>query len=113
MIGSARTSGYAMGAALPPAAPEALAVQHLMHRILVSTAIAIPSGSVVLAALVGGATAIAGQPVLISALMGAGVGALAGIFFGVWAGFVASIRELDEVDLPRHGRKVEDLSAHR
>ena len=105
------TGSKSTATALPPAAPEELAEQHLMHRILVATAIAIPVGAIVLAALVGGATAIAGQPAALSALMGAGIGVLAGVFFGVWAGFVASIRELDDADLPLHVRTVVETSA--
>jgi hypothetical protein len=106
MTGSARIASDEVD----DAPPEVLAEQHLMHRILVATAFAIPLGAGVLAALVGGATAIAGQPAAISALVGAGIGALAGAFFGVWAGFVASIRELDDADLPRHVRSVEETS---
>jgi hypothetical protein len=34
--------------------------------------------------------------------MGAGIGILAGSFFGIWAGFVASVSELDTVDLHLH-----------
>ena len=113
MTGSVSTASVPEHATLPPAAPEELAEQHLMHRILVATAIAVPVGAVVLAALVGGATAISGQPAALSALMGAGIGVLAGVFFGVWAGFVASIRELDDVDLPVHRRSVEATSPRR
>jgi len=110
MTASARIAGDESREALPPGV---LAEQHLMHRILVATAFAVPVGAVVLAALVGGATAVAGQPAAISALVGAGIGALAGVFFGVWAGFVASIRELDEADLPVHVHNVEEASPRR
>lgn len=81
------------------ASPEVLAEQHLAHRILISTAIAMPIGAVFFAALVAIAMLIAGQPALIPAAMGAGIGILAGSFFGMWAGFVSSVRELDEVSL--------------
>jgi hypothetical protein len=64
--------------------PEVLAEQHLMRRILIATAIAMPIGATVFALLV------------------AGIGILAGSFFGMWAGFVASVSELDEVDLHLH-----------
>jgi hypothetical protein len=111
MIGSASTANPLTGETLRPVAREELAEHHLMHRILVATAIAIPVGAAVLAALVGGATAIAGQPAALSALMGAGIGVLAGAFFGVWAGFVASIRELDEADLPQRERVVAEVPA--
>jgi hypothetical protein len=79
--------------------PAVLAEQHLMRRILIATAIAVPIGAVVFALLVAGAMVIAGEPVLIAAAMGAGIGILAGSFFGMWAGFVASVSELDTVDL--------------
>jgi hypothetical protein len=79
--------------------PEEVAEQHLMRRILIATAIAVPIGAAVFALLIAGAMVIAGQPVVIPAAMGAGIGVLAGAFFGMWAGFVASVSELDRVDL--------------
>jgi len=36
--------------------------------------------------------------------MAAGVGLLAGLFFGAWAGFVATAHEFDEADLPPRRR---------
>jgi hypothetical protein len=111
MTASSSITGDRIRDSVRTAPPELVAEQHLVHRILVATAIAIPVGAVVLAALVGGATAIAGQPAALSALMGAGIGVLAGTFFGVWAGFVASIRELDDADTPVHVRRVEETSA--
>jgi hypothetical protein len=82
-----------------PDTPETLAEHNLMRRILIATAIAMPVGAAVFALLVAGAMVIARQPVVIPAAMGAGIGVLAGSFFGMWAGFVASVSELDEVDL--------------
>jgi hypothetical protein len=79
--------------------PELLAEQHLARRILLATAIAMPVGAAIFASIVAVAMLIAGQPVLIPAAMGAGIGILAGSFFGMWAGFVASVSELDRVDL--------------
>lgn len=79
--------------------PELLAEQHLARRILSATAIAMPVGAVFFGALVALAAAIAHQPVAIPAAMGAVIGVLAGSFFGMWAGFVASVSELDLVDL--------------
>ncbi|MEP6623487.1 MAG: hypothetical protein ABJC79_03530, partial [Acidimicrobiia bacterium] len=78
---------------------EALAEAHLMHRILVATVLAVPIGAVIGALLLAGVVSIAGRPVATSAAMGAGIGVLAGLFFGVWAGFVASANELDHADL--------------
>ena len=69
-----------------------------MHRIVVATAIAIPLGAIVFAGLVALGAVIAGVPATISALTGAGIGVLGGLFFGVWAGFIASIDELDATD---------------
>jgi hypothetical protein len=80
-------------------APELVAEQHLVRRILLATAIATPVGAVIFAALVGVAMMIVGEPILVPAAMGAGVGILAGSFFGMWAGLVASVQELDQVDL--------------
>jgi uncharacterized membrane protein len=85
-----------------PDTPEVLAEQHLMRRILIATAIAVPIGAAVFALLVAGAMVIAGQAVVVPAAMGAGIGILAGSFFGIWAGFVASVSELDTVDLHLH-----------
>jgi hypothetical protein len=79
-------------------APEVLAEQHLLRRIVIATAIAVPIGALVFALLVAGAMVIAGEPVLVAAAMGAGIGVLAGSFFGMWAGFVASVSELDAVE---------------
>ncbi|MGH2781985.1 MAG: hypothetical protein ACRDLA_11385 [Thermoleophilaceae bacterium] len=36
--------------------------------------------------------------------MAVGVGVLAGVFFGTWAGFVASAHEFDEADVPARRR---------
>lgn len=45
---------------------------------------------------------IAGQRAAIPAAMGAGIDILAGSFFGMRAGSVASVRELEDVDLHLH-----------
>jgi hypothetical protein len=83
----------------PASAPEELAEQHLMRRILIATAIAVPVGALFFFGLVAAAMVIAGQPVLVASAMGAGIGVLAGAFFGMWAGFVASVSELDRADV--------------
>jgi uncharacterized membrane protein len=83
----------------PADAPEVLAERHLMRRIVIATAIAVPIGALVFALLVAGAMVIAGEPVLVAAAMGAGIGVLAGSFFGMWAGVVASVSELETVEL--------------
>jgi hypothetical protein len=85
-----------------PLVPERLAEAHLLHRILVSMAIAIPICVVVFVGLLDAAMALAGDSVLVPSAMGAGIGVLAGAFFGVWAGFVGSVHELDREDLGHH-----------
>jgi hypothetical protein len=85
-----------------PLVPERLAEAHLLHRILVSMAIAIPICVVVFVGLLDAAMALAGHSVLVPTAMGAGIGVLAGVFFGMWAGFVGSVHELDREDLGHH-----------
>lgn len=81
---------------------ERLAEKHLAHRILIASMFAVPGCAAFFALLVGAAMLLAGQAVLIPTLMGAGIGVLAGFFFGMWAGFVASVKELDRADLGSH-----------
>jgi hypothetical protein len=64
--------------------------------------VAIPICVVVFVGLLDTASALAGESVLVPSAMGAGIGVLAGAFFGVWAGFVGSVRELDDEDLGHH-----------
>jgi hypothetical protein len=85
-----------------PLAPERLAEAHLAHRILVSMAIAIPICILFFVGLLDVAMSFAGDSVLVPSAMGAGIGVLAGAFFGVWAGFVGSVAELDRSDLGHH-----------
>lgn len=85
-----------------PLVPERLAEDHLLHRVLVAMIIAIPICVVVFVALLDVAMAFAGDSVLVPSAMGAGIGVLAGVFFGMWAGFVGSVKELDRVDLGHH-----------
>lgn len=79
--------------------PTLLAERRLAHRIRVATAIGIPVGATVMALLVAVAMIIAGKPAIVPAEAGAGVGVLAGAFFGMWTGFVASANELDHLDI--------------
>ncbi len=85
-----------------PLVPERLAEAHLLHRVLVAMAIAIPICVIVFAGLLDAAMALAGASVLVPTAMGAGIGVLAGVIFGMWAGFVGSVNELDRVDLGHH-----------
>ena len=85
-----------------PLAPERLAEDHLLHRVLVAIVIAVPICVLVFVGLLDLAMAISGGPVLVPTAMGAGIGVLAGIFFGMWAGFVGSVQELDGTDLGHH-----------
>jgi hypothetical protein len=85
-----------------PLVPERLAEAHLVHRILVSMVIAIPICAVVFVGLLDAAMALDGDSLLVPSALGVGVGVLAGVFFGMWAGFVGSVHELDREDLGHH-----------
>jgi hypothetical protein len=85
-----------------PLTPERLAEAHLLHRVFVAMAVAVPVCILVFAGLLSAAMALSGNGALIPAAMGAGIGVLAGVFFGIWAGFVGSVHELDRVDFERH-----------
>ena len=85
-----------------PLVPERLAEDHLLHRVLVAMLVSIPICVLVFVGLLDLAMAISGEPVLVPSAMGAGIGVLAGVFFGMWAGFVGSVNELDRVDLGHH-----------
>lgn len=50
------------------------------------------------------------RPAAVPAAMGVGIGVLAGSLFGMWAGFVASVSELDDVDLHLHSGTAEEGS---
>jgi len=75
-----------------------LAERHLVRRMIIGMAILIPIGAVFFAFLVGVAVWSTGTAIAGPVAMGAGAGVLAGIFFGTWAGFVASVNEFEDLE---------------
>ena len=75
-----------------------LAERHLVRRMIIGMAILIPIGAVLFAFLVGIAVWGTGTAIAGPVAMGAGAGVLAGIFFGTWAGFVASVNEFEDLE---------------
>src|SRR4029078_4170378 len=75
-----------------------LAERHLVRRMIIGMAILIPIGAVFFAFLVGVAVWSTGTAIAGPVAMGAGGGVLAGIFFGTWAGFVASVNEFEDLE---------------
>jgi len=76
------------------------AEHRLVHRIVVAVAILVPIGAAAFALLILAATSLAGAPEGGPILMGAATGVLAGFFFGVWAGVVASSRDIEHTEDP-------------
>ena len=87
------------------------AEQRLLRRMVIVLAIVVPVGAAFFAALMYTAARMAavstGPPV---AYWGAGIGVLAGIFFGMWAGVVASVHDIERTEARETCREV-DLSA--
>jgi hypothetical protein len=81
---------------------DILAERHLVHRMFVATAWLVPAGAVFFGLLVTLAVHSTGAALAGPAAMGAGTGALAGLFFGAWAGFVASVNEFEELEHDGH-----------
>ena len=79
---------------------DVLAERRLVHRVLVAIAILVPIGAVTFALLMLAATSLAGAPEGGPIAMGAATGVLVGLFFGMWAGVVASARDIDHTDDP-------------
>ena len=75
-----------------------LAERHLVHRALLASALSIPIGAAFFALLVLVAVRLSSVPAGAPVAMGAGVGVLAGLFFGMWVGVVASVDELEHVE---------------
>jgi hypothetical protein len=84
----------------PPSREKAdlLAERHLVRRMMIGSAIMVPFGAAFFALLVGIAVWGTGTAIAGPVAMGAGAGVLAGIFFGTWAGFVASVREFEDLE---------------
>jgi hypothetical protein len=77
---------------------DLLAERHLVRRMIIGTAILGPAGAAFFALLVGIAVWSSGTAIAGPIAMGAGTGALAGLFFGTWAGFVASVHEFEDLE---------------
>jgi len=79
---------------------DVLAERRLVHRVLIAVAVLVPVGAVAFALLMLGATSLAGAPEGGPIAMGAATGVLAGLFFGVWAGVVASSGDIEHTEDP-------------
>ena len=77
---------------------DVLAERHLLHRIVIGIAILIPVGAAFFTGLVAVAVVSTGSAMTGPLAMGAGIGALAGLFFGTWVGFVASVNEFEDLE---------------
>ncbi|HEY7438222.1 MAG TPA: hypothetical protein VIC35_02395 [Acidimicrobiia bacterium] len=77
---------------------EEEAEHHLARRVILGMVIAIPVFTVLFGALVGLSVHSAGSPAGVPLVMGAGIGVLAGIFFGTWGGIVASVHEVEDIE---------------
>jgi hypothetical protein len=70
----------------------------LMRHIVIDIAIAIPVAIGVLVGMVALAVSIDGAALEAPILMAVGIGTLAGVFFGTWAGFVSTAHSFEELD---------------
>jgi ribose/xylose/arabinose/galactoside ABC-type transport system permease subunit len=70
-----------------------------MRRILIWTAIGVPVGATFFGLLVFVAARLSNSPACAPVAMGAVVGVLAGVFFGMWNGVVASVNETEHANL--------------
>lgn len=82
----------------PPENADLLAERHLVHRMIIGIAILTPAGAALFAGLVAVAVVSTGTAMAGPLAMGAGIGALAGLFFGTWVGFVASVSEFEDLE---------------
>jgi hypothetical protein len=79
-------------------ARDALAERRLVHSVAIWIAVLVPIGAVAFSLLILLATNLAGVPEGAPVLMGAGIGVLAGIFFGMWAGVVVSSGQIERTE---------------
>jgi hypothetical protein len=75
-----------------------VAERHLVRRILIGTALAIPVGAGLYVVLVALALRGTGAPPMAALLMGAGIGIYAALFWGFWFGIAASVREIEAIE---------------
>ena len=79
---------------------DVLAERRLVHRVVVAVAILVPIGAAAFALLMLAASSLASVPEGGPIAMGVATGALAGFFFGVWAGVVASAGDIEHTEDP-------------
>jgi H+/Cl- antiporter ClcA len=82
----------------PEKSDDQLAEWHLARRMIVWTLIMVPIGILILGTVVTVAVAGAGGSIGPAMAVGAGIGTLAGIVAGPWAGFLASNNEFEELE---------------
>jgi len=71
----------------------------LMHKVVVSSLVAVPVCVVIWLGIVAVALAMAGSGNFEVALpVAGGIGIVAGVFFGMWWGFLATAHEFEELD---------------
>jgi|1185.fasta_scaffold1950144_1 hypothetical protein len=78
---------------------RATAEGRMVQRVLFWMLVIIPVCAGLFALLVFIATRVGGVPSGTPVLMGAGIGVLAGVFFGMWVGVVASVHDVEHLDL--------------
>jgi hypothetical protein len=81
-----------------PTDADKMAERHLVRRMIVGTAILIPIAVTFFALLVGLAVRNSGVPLAGPIATGAGIGVLAGLVSGMWAGFLASASEFEDLE---------------
>lgn len=84
---------------LPSAGAEVLAERHLVRRVMIWMAIFVPAGAAFFALFVFVAVRTSGVPAGAPVAMETGIGVLAGVFFGMWAGAVARVEEIEHSNL--------------
>jgi hypothetical protein len=70
----------------------------LVRHIAVDIAIAVPVAIGILVGMVALAVSVDGAALEAPILMAVGIGTLAGVFFGTWAGFVSTAHAFEELD---------------
>ena len=81
---------------------DTLAERRLVRRVLVWIGILVPIGAGFFALLIFIASRMGGVPSGAPVAMGAGIGVLSGVFFGMWAGVVASVSDIEHVEHEDH-----------
>lgn len=98
MVANAVTSRPGISQTPPLESADHAAERHLVRRMIIGVAIMVPAGAALLALVVGLAVVSTGAPIAGPIAIGAGTGVLAGIFWGMWLGFVASASEFEELE---------------